>query len=170
MPKLYELTSDYIKFNEYANQVLESEDLTDDDLQMLIDTLDAINDSIERKVENTVKLMKNIEGDIAAYKAEEERLKKRRIVQENTYKRLKEYVQNMLEIAGIQKINAGLFKVRLQKNPPSVDVFDERKVPDEYKIPQDPKIDSKKLLNDLKAGKVIEGAKIAEEKYHLRIS
>lgn len=83
---------------------------------------------------------------------------------------MKNYAQTMLETSGIQKVDAGLFKVRIQKNPPSVEIIDEKKIPDEYKIPQDPKIDSKKLLNDLKSGKEIEGAKIADEKYHLRIS
>ena len=170
MPTLYQLTENYIKFNEYANSLIESDDVTEEDLQMLVDTLNSINDSIEYKVENIVKFMKNLEGDIVAYKAEEERLKRRRQIQQNTYDRLKQYVQNMLEMAGIQKVDAGLFKVRIQKNPPSVEIVDEKQIPDEYKIPQDPKIDSKKLLNDLKAGKVIEGAKIAEEKYHLRIS
>jgi len=75
MPTLYQLTENYIKFNEYANSLIESDDITEEDLQMLVDTLDSINDSIEYKVENIVKFMKNLEGDIAAYKAEEERLK-----------------------------------------------------------------------------------------------
>lgn len=169
MPKLYELTDDYIKFVNYANAILENEDLTEEDLEMLVDTLDSISSAIEDKVENIVKFMKNLEGDIEAYKREEERLKKRRTVQENTYKRLKEYLQNMLEVSGMHKVDAGLFKVRIQKNNPSVEIVDEAKIPDEYKIPQEPKIDKKKLLNDLKNGSVVEGAKIAEASYHLRI-
>lgn len=169
MPKLYELTDDYIKFVNYANAILENEDLTEEDLEMLVDTLDSISSAIEDKVENIVKFMKNLEGDIEAYKREEERLKKRRTVQENTYKRLKEYLQNMLEVSGIHKVDAGLFKVRIQKSNPSVEIVDEAKIPDEYKIPQEPKIDKKKLLNDLKNGSVVEGAKIAEASYHLRI-
>lgn len=169
MPKLYELTDDYIKFVNYANAILENEDLTEEDLEMLVDTLDSISSAIEDKVENIVKFMKNLEGDIEAYKREEERLKKRRTVQENTYKRLKEYLQNMLEVSGMHKVDAGLFKVRIQKNNPSVEIVDEAKIPDEYKIPQEPKIDKKKLLNDLKNGSVVEGAKIAEVSYHLRI-
>lgn len=169
MPKLYELTDDYIKFVNYANAILENEDLTEEDLEMLVDTLDSISSAIEDKVENIVKFMKNLEGDIEAYKREEERLKKRRTVQENTYKRLKEYLQNMLEVSGMHKVDAGLFKVRIQKSNPSVEIVDEAKIPDEYKIPQEPKIDKKKLLNDLKNGSVVEGAKIAEASYHLRI-
>lgn len=169
MTKLYELTDDYIKFVNYANAILENEDLTEEDLEMLVDTLDSISSAIEDKVENIVKFMKNLEGDIEAYKREEERLKKRRTVQENTYKRLKEYLQNMLEVSGMHKVDAGLFKVRIQKNNPSVEIVDEAKIPDEYKIPQEPKIDKKKLLNDLKNGSVVEGAKIAEVSYHLRI-
>jgi hypothetical protein len=169
MPTLYQLTDDYINFVNYANNILENDDLTEEDFQMLIDTLDAIKDSVEYKVENIIKFMKNIEGDIEAYKKEEDRLKKRRKVQENTYNRLKDYVKNMLETANIKSVEAGVFKVRIQKNNPSVEIYDENKVPDKYKIPQDPVIDKKTLLADLKNGLVVEGAKIADESYHLRI-
>ncbi|MNK84460.1 hypothetical protein D3C87_1043090 [compost metagenome] len=75
-----------------------------------------------------------------------------------------------MEVNKIDKVNAGLFKVRLQKNPPSLNILDERKIPDKYKIPQQPKVDTKTLLAEVKAGKVIEGVSLETEKKHLRIS
>ncbi len=168
--KLYELTENYIKFNEYAEEMLEQEDLTEEDLQMLIDNLDAIKDSIEIKAENTCKFMKHLENDIKSFKAEEDRLAKKRKTLTNTYDGLKDYIKSTLEKANLEKVQAGIFALRLQKNPPSSEVIDVNKLPDKYKIPQDPKIDNKQILADLKLGVEIEGARFSEEKKHLRIS
>ncbi|MFF2834281.1 siphovirus Gp157 family protein, partial [Cellulosimicrobium cellulans] len=154
--KLYELTDKYRKFNDYANEMLE-EDMTEDDIQTLIDNLEAIDDLIENKCENTAKLMKNIESDIKALKEEEERLSKRRKVLQNKHDGIKNYMQSMLEVSGINSVNAGLFKVRLQVNPPSLNVVNPKAIPDTYKIAQDPKIDTKSLLAAVKKGEVIEG-------------
>jgi hypothetical protein len=170
MPNLYQLTEQYRKFNEFIENALDSDNVTEDDLQVYIETLEAIQDSIENKVENIAKFLKNIEGDIAAYKAEEERLQKKRKYLENKLKGLKEYTQSVLEMNGFEKIKAGTFNVRLQKNPPSVEVIDEKKIPVQYREPQPDKILTKLILEDLKAGKVVEGARIADEKKHLRIS
>lgn len=167
--KLYELTDKYSAFNNYANDVLD-EEMTEEDIQMLIDNLESIEDLIENKVEATTKLMKNIEADIKIYKEEEERLAKRRKTLQNKFDGIKSYVQSMLEVSGINKVNAGVFSVRLQANPPSLNVFDESKIPDLYKVPQQPKVDGKMLLADVKSGKVIEGVNLITDKKHLRIS
>ena len=170
MAKLYELTEKYIKLNSLIEDALSNDDVSEDDLQTFIDTLDSIQDSIEDKVGNIAGLLKNIESDIKAYKAEEERLAKRRKYLQNKYDGLKKYTQIMLESAKIDKLKAGIFNVIIQNNPPSVEVLDENKVPNEYKIPQDPKIDGKRLLEELKAGKVIDGVRLISDKKHLRIT
>lgn len=170
MAKLYELSEQYRKFNEYVDNALNEEDLIEDDLQMFIDTLDSIEDSIGDKVENIAKFLKNIEGDIKAYKAEEERLSKKRKYLQNKFDGLKKYTQDMLELAKIDKVKAGLFNVRLQKNPPSAEVINAALVPDKYKIPQDPKIDGKAILEALEKGEKIDGAKLVDDKKHIRIS
>ncbi|MNX98847.1 hypothetical protein D3C86_1312720 [compost metagenome] len=170
MSKLYELGEQYKAFNRFVDAAWDNEDLTEDDLQMYIETLESIEDEISNKVENIAKFMKNIEGDINAFKAEEERLAKKRKYLQNKYDGLKSYTQATLEVNKIDKVNAGLFKVRLQKNPPSLNILDERKIPDKYKIPQQPKVDTKTLLAEVKAGKVIEGVSLETEKKHLRIS
>jgi len=169
MPTLYELTHNYINFLYSYEKMLESENVTEDDLQLLVDTLEAINDSIEVKTENIVKFLKNLEGDIEIFKIEEKRLQKKRKAKENTYNRLKKYLQDMLELADIKSVDTGLFKVRIQKSVPSVEVIDKNLIPETYKIAQEPKIDLRGLLEDLKLGKQIEGARLVDQNYHLRI-
>lgn len=170
MSKLYTLGEQYKAFNEFVDAAWDNEDLTEDDLELYIETLESIEDELSNKVENIAKFMKNIESDIEAFKAEEKRLARKRKYLENKYNGLKSYTQSVLEVNKIDKVNAGMFKVKLQKNPPSINILNSNKVPSTYKIAQEPKIDSKKLLNDVKNGAVIEGVELVTDKQHLRIS
>jgi outer membrane murein-binding lipoprotein Lpp len=171
MPKLYQLTENYNQFHNYVENVLNSdEEFTEEELQTFVDTLDAVQDSLENKVDNIVKFLKNMEGDVAAYKSEEARLAKKRKTLENTYDGLKEYTRMTLMIANIEKLKTPLFSIRLQANPPSVFITNENLIPDEYKVPQPSKISNKDILTDLKLGVEIAGARLADEKKHIRFS
>lgn len=169
MASLYQLTNQYLALVDMANAALEDENgIEIDDLEMFIDTLDAIEDSMESKAENIGKLIKNLEGDVAVFKAEEQRLQKRRKSMENRIERLKRYTKEMLELAGKDRMSAGVFNIRLQKNPPSIRIVDETKIPSTYKQPQPDKIMNQEILKDLKNGVVIPGAEIAPETKHIR--
>lgn len=170
MSKLYSLGEQYRKFNEFIDNAWDNEDLTEDDLQLYIETLEAIEDEISVKVENIAKFLKNINSDIEALKGEEKRLAQKRRYLENKSKGLKDYTQNVLETNKLKSLKAGLFNVRLQKNNASVKIVDPNKVPNTYKIAQDPKIDGDAILKELKAGKSIEGVELVTDKQHLRIS
>lgn len=170
MSKLYELGEQYRRFNDFVDAAWDDEDLTEDDLQMYIETLESIEDEVSVKVENIVKFMKNIEGDIEAFKNEEKRLEKKRKYLQNKFDGLKSYTQTTLEVSNIDKVNAGTFKVKLQNNPPSISIVDPKKIPDKYKTAQDPKIDSKALLKDVKNGTQVDGVILITDKKHIRIS
>lgn len=161
--RLYELTDKYRKFNDYANDMLE-EDMTEEDIQILIDNLEAIDDLIENKCENTVKILKNMSADIKALKDEEDRLAKKRKALQNQHDGLKNYMKTMIESSGKSSVSAGLFKVRLQKSNPSLNVIDPKLIPDTYKIAQDPKIDSKSILAAVKNGAKIDGVQLVTDK------
>ncbi|WP_440110117.1 siphovirus Gp157 family protein [Paenibacillus sp. QZ-Y1] len=170
MPSLYKLSEDYKFLSEYLEASLDNDEVGEDDFEMYKDTLEALEDGIENKCENIVKFMRNLEGDIAAYKVEEQRFSKKRRYMENKQERLKNLLCEYLEGNNLEKLNAGTFKVRLQTNPPSINIIDTKKIPDKYKTAQDPKIDSKALLKDVKNGLVVEGAVLVTDKKHLRIS
>ncbi|MGG1659555.1 siphovirus Gp157 family protein [Brevibacillus sp. NRS-1366] len=139
---LYELSQAYISILDMLEE--------DDSLK---ETLDVLNDAIEVKAENLIKYMKNIEAESKALKEESKRLTEKAKSLENRHDRLKQYLEDSLKQANIKKLKAGLFDVRLQNNPPSVVIHNEKAVPEEFKIPQEPKIDKKGLLEALKAGK-----------------
>jgi len=170
MPSLYKLSEDYKFLTEYLEAAMENEEIGEDDFEMYKDTLEALEDGVENKCENIVKFVRNLEGDIAAYKLEEERFSKKRKYMENKQERLKKLLQEYLQRNNLEKVHAGTFKIKLQTNPPSINIVDPRKVPDKYKTAQDPKIDSKALLNDVKSGIAVEGVLLVKDKKHIRIN
>jgi hypothetical protein len=170
MPNLYELATQYKQFYDYLDAALDDENLTEDDLQVYFDTLESVQEPFEQKAENVIKFIKNIEGDIAAFKAEKLRLERKQKILQNRFDGLKRWLKDSLEINGIDKANAGMFKLRLQKNPASVNILDQDKVPNEYITKKEISFDKKGLLQDIQSGNVIAGVEIAPESKHIRIS
>lgn len=170
MPNLYELGKEYKKFYEYMDAALDDENLTEDDIQMYYDTLESIQEPFEQKVENIVKFLRNIEGDIEAFKVEKLRLEKRQRYLQRKFDGLKDWLKTALELNGINSVEAGLFKVRLQKNPASVEIINQDKVPNQYVTKKELTFDKKLLLQEIKGGKNIDGVGLAPESKHVRIS
>lgn len=132
------------------------------EFESLTDTLESIEEAIEEKAENIAKLVKTIDAEAEALKVEEKRLTERRKALENRSKGLKEYLQSNLEAAGLKKVKGSLFTIGIQKNPPSVLVHDETKIPKSYFIPQPDKLDRKSLVEAFKNGELIEGAELTQ--------
>jgi LPS O-antigen subunit length determinant protein (WzzB/FepE family) len=154
MPQLYNLTNDYVRVLAMSDEDVSAEALKD--------TLDMIKDEIEDKAENIAKLVRSLESDAAAIKEEEQRLKDRRSSIENKVTNLKAYLQQSLEVAGLQKIKRPTLTVAIQNNPPSVEVVDEILIPSHYMIPQPSKVDKKSILSLLKEGQEIPGVQIKQ--------
>ena len=156
MASLYELTGDYAKFAEIAQQG----DLDDDMQAMLDDALANLADDIEVKLEGYAKVIKNFESDIEGLKKEEDRLAGKRKTLENRVKSMKTAMRDAMIATGKLKVKGDLFSFTVKNNAPSVvmDVNYIEDVPEKYLIPQDPKIDRKLLAEDLKAdGAALEG-------------
>ena len=156
MASLYELTGDYAKFAEIAQQG----DLDDDMQAMLDDALANLADDIEVKLEGYAKVIKNFESDIEGLKKEEDRLAGKRKTLENRVKSMKTAMRDAMIATGKLKVKGDLFSFTVRNNAPSV-VMDEQyieNIPEKYLIPQEPKIDRKLLAEDLKAdGAALEG-------------
>ena len=147
--KLYELTNQYKQLQEMADDL---------DPMTLQDTLEAIEESIEDKAENTAKLIRSWEAEVKALKEEEKRLADRRRAIENNVKRTKEHLFEQLEIAGIQKVKRPLITVSIANNPHSVDILDSTLIPSNFMIQKEPDIDKKGVIAALKKGEEIPGA------------
>ena len=153
--KLYELTENYAKLLEMAEEM---------DTDAIVDTLEALQEAIEDKAENIAKLIRNLEADVKVIRDEEKRLAERRQVIENKVERLKSYLQEQLEIAGIDKVKRPTITVAIQKNPPSVDIIDETLIPADFFVSQPAKLDKKAILERLKNGEEVPGVTLKQTK------
>ena len=152
---LYELSNEYQLLLELAED-------PDVDPDTLADTLEALGGEIEVKADGYAKVMKQLEADAAALKAEEKRLATRRTVCENNIKRMKEALQNAMEATGKTKFKTDLFAFNIQKNPPSLVLDEGKPVPEKYLIPQEPKVDTKAIKDALKAGELFTWCRLVQ--------
>ena len=163
MANLYELKNE---FNTLW-MILEDE-LAED--EVIADAFQTATEDLADKLENCCKYIKNCETEIAGLKAEEERLNARRKAKENAVKRLKELMKQVMLAAGEKKIQCGTFTTSVQNNAPSV-VLDEQymeNIPEEYLVHKTD-INRRQMLEDLKAGKDLEGLAHLEQSSSIRI-
>lgn len=151
MASLYQLTGNFM---ELQNLIESGEEIHPDNLE-------ALNDAIEDKLEGYGMLIRNIQSNIDAHKAEEERIAKNRKSMENNLKRIKEHVHHSLEAIGKRRVQANLFTFSIRSNPPSVKVFDESLLPAQYFVMPEPIVNKKRLADDLKNGEKINGAELS---------
>lgn len=152
MATLYELTGQFL---DIYNLELDEE--------TKLDTLDSIdwNSDYENKVENYIKVMKNLEADVEARKAEIKRLTELNKADEKKKDHLKETLSTSMQLTGHERVDTPLFKVSFRKSQ-AVEV-DETVLPEAYKVATW-KPDKKRLKEDLKNGLEIVGASLVERK------
>ena len=116
---LYELMSEYKNFL----SAVENGDIPE---EAIADTLEAIECDIEDKIDNTACLIKALEAEEAAIKAEEDRLEARRKAKANTKEKVKAYLSDMLLSLGKTEFESPRNKITFRKTPGKV-VFDDEK-------------------------------------------
>ena len=152
---LYEIGKQY-------QEILSIDESDPDMLAAKKQALDEINESLEIKADNIARFIRNLDADITALKAEEERLAEKRKTLQNKQAWLKEYLFNTLKALNLQSVKAGIFTVAIRKNPPSVAVKDQTLIPQEFFIPVEPKLDLRAIAEKLKAGERVPGAELTQ--------
>ena len=157
--KLYEVANDYLALM----QAIENDELPE---EAIADTLEAIKGEIEVKADNIACLLKNIEADITAFKAEENRLAERRKVKEKAHERLKQYLSNTLQSLNIDKVETARNNISFRKSE-SVEVTDEgvfiewaRNWHDEFLTYREPTLNKAEIKRAIKSGCEIFGAQL----------
>lgn len=161
MANLYEITERYNNLLE----LLDNEETTQD---ILNSALNDVQDEFNEKALNIVKFIKNLESDVNGLDAEEKRLKAKKMAYKNKIDGLKKYLENGLIVSGFKKLDLGVFNISIAKNPPSLNILDEKLIPKEYLIEQAPKIDNTSIKNAIKDGKDVAGCELVQ-KESLRI-
>jgi hypothetical protein len=101
-------------------------------LDTALDTFEAIEGDFEQKVISVAAYAKQLDAEADAIKAAMERMEKRRKALENRSGYLKDYTKICMEQIGKTKIKHPWFNLSIQKNPPSLTVYDEAVIPFEY--------------------------------------
>lgn len=145
MASLYEITRDYRELFESYEAIDSMEFESDgkggfidddgnkidpDDVRSVMretwfDTLDAMEDDVQEKAANVAVYIKNITAEAAALKAEEARLKSRRMAKENDAKRFKEYLISCMDAAALKKIERVQAHISIRSNAEAVSIIDE---------------------------------------------
>lgn len=109
MTSLYNLRSDYAQL---LSMIYDG----DHDEQTILDTLEAIEDTIEDKAHSYGVVIRNLDSDIDAIKAEENRLKQRRMALERSKESMKANLFDAMKGMGRTEIKTPLFSFNIQKN------------------------------------------------------
>lgn len=150
----FELTENYVKFF----TMLEEADEITEELEEMANNL---NIAIEEKSDNYVKMIKNLDANVEAYKNQEKIFNKKRKTAENKIAWLKKNLQSSMEQTGRKKVKTELFTISIQKNTPALDITSEDNIGDEYyKVERT--LNKRDLLNDIKEGLIIDGVGIKQ--------
>lgn len=90
------------------------------------------------------------------------KLQARKKAFQNRKERLKAYTLEAMKQHGIEKIECPECTISIQKNPPSAEVYEPKMIPVEYWKHPEPVLDKKALLDDLKEGVVVQGARLKQ--------
>ena len=165
MATLYEI-------NYMIEHLLES-DLTQDDevidkstgeIIRACDLIDQLEMDLNTKLENVGCYIKNLDSDIEALKNEEKTLADRRRVKENQLERLKKYLADNLQVAGMQKFESPRCVLSFRKSEQVV-ISEGAEIPKEFITTKVTELPDKKLLKDaIKQGFEFEGITLVENK------
>ena len=147
---LYEITGQILELQE----MMESGEF---DNEVIEDTLESVMFDLENKADNYGKLIRNMEANMGAIKQEMDTLKTKYDRIKKGIERFKTKISDTMIATGLDEkgIEGDLFKFKFRNNAPQLPTdltYD--KVPKDYLQEQEPKIDKKRLLADVKAGKV----------------
>jgi hypothetical protein len=159
MANLFELKQEY----QLAAAQLQDMEL---DEQTLIDTLESLSGDLETKATNTIMVSRNMRVLVPAIKeAAKAMLDRAKAIEARADYLDKRVFDTMIE-TGIRKIECPFFKLSIQDNPPSVDVFDSLQVPADYlrEIPATSAPDKALIKKAILDGYEVPGAKLVHGK------
>lgn len=127
---IYDLTAEFLQLQ----QMLEDPDVDSEEIEALMESL---NVEIEKKADGYAKMIRNLEGNLAAVKTEQQKLTEKKNLLESGISRLKNNLQESMIATGKRKFKTDLFSFNIQKNggadPVVVDVPTEE-LPDDLVI------------------------------------
>lgn len=126
---------------------------------------------LQNKSSNIIGYIKNSESLLEAMKTEEKRLSDMRKQGEKKLDKFYQYVKENMERLGLVEIPTELGKLKITKNPMSIEIENEDEIPSEFKKEViTTQIDKTAIKNHFKdTGELVPGIRIIDNKTSLRI-
>lgn len=160
MSTLYEMTEDMKQLDEILT--IGTDEKTEGYIKSLVS---ALENEIENKAENIIKVVKNKEAIVSSRKEEIKRLQELNKKDEKEIADLKQYTKECIERAGKKRVETVLGNLTVRKAQPVVKVLDATKLPADYLIQKTTinadKLKIKKHFNE--TGEILDGVEIILE-------
>ena len=140
------------------NQIAEQLETAENPAE-LIESLDK---AVQVKAAGIAIYLERLDSMTSALDETIKKLQDRKKSFQNRNERLKAYVLEAMKQHGIEKIECPECTISIQKNPPSAEVYELKMIPIEYWKHPEPVLDKKALLDDLKEGVVVQGARLKQ--------
>lgn len=124
-----------VTLHQLAGELLELKQMASDgeiDAQVFCDTFEAVEGDFEQKAEGYAVVIQEWENDIDFIEKEIKRLSNIKKTRETNVERAKRTLEFYMAITQKRDFKTPLFSFKIQKNPPSLVVDDESKVPEEF--------------------------------------
>lgn len=155
--RLYEMADEY-KF--LQDSLFDSD--TGEINEAAMSRLNELDKPIQDKCINTVRAMKSLEAEYKAIESERKAMQAREKALKDQVEWIKGYLLHNMEKSEIKEISCPQFVIKLRKNPESVDIIDEKLIPEEY-IYSEPKISKIAIKIALDGGFEVPGARLVQK-------
>lgn len=152
---LYELSDAYRRVLEAMYDASDDDGVLPDDL---VEILRVLEGSLTDKVDNCCRVFRDLEATAKALKAEEVRFATRRKSVEKQAEWMEAYIKTALEVAHLDKLEAGVFKVKIRTNPEKCEITSLELVPSDYDTIPERSVSIAEIKKALQAGTEVPGA------------
>jgi len=134
-------------------------------VEQIRDTLEALEGDIREKAVTVAQFARNIETSATAIREAGKKMLERADRLERRAESVRAYLTFQMQAAGITRIESPWFTLAVRRNPPSVVVDDESRIPDQFRVqpePPPPRLDRAAIARALKAGDDVPGAHLVQ--------
>ena len=160
MSTLYDITGEFLNLYEMATG--------EEDEQTFLDTLESLQYELQDKAAGYANVIAQLEMESSQCELVIDDFKKKRERRQNSIKRMKEALMTAMDVAGLDKLPAGDYTMKIAKNGGLQPLKITGDVPDFYcKVVVEP--DNQKIREALKEGEKLDFAYLEERGRHLNI-
>ena len=154
MSSLFTISQDFKSLYEMAN------DAENEDMEALAELFSEVETSLSDKLDNTIYIIKELDSDADALKAEAKRLTDKAKALENKGKYLKELMLGAVKASGVEKLKSDKFSYYIKRTE-VLNVVSEDNIGREFfRIKKE--IDKTVLKKAIKDGLIVDGVSIVE--------